>query len=85
MLFRSKKLGVNRLLVESPTMVHLFLKNGLMDELFINTSCIYVGGKALSIGQNYKSFESNYHPHIEILKLYMHSPHFMFTRYRVLK
>lgn len=78
------KIGIRRLLIESPTMTHIFIKEKLMDELFINTSGIYLGGQALSIGANQKSFSTKDFPCTELLTLHMHSPHFLFSRYRLI-
>lgn len=79
------KMGIKRLLVESPMMTHLLLEERLMDELFINISCLYVGGDALSIGKRGNSFTSKRHPHTELIHLSMHSPHFMYTRHRLME
>jgi riboflavin biosynthesis pyrimidine reductase len=78
------KIGIRRLLVESPTMTHIFIKEKLMDELFINTSGIYLGGQALSIGAHQNSFLTKDFPCTELLTLHMHSPHFLFSRYRLI-
>ena len=78
------RIGIRRLLIESPTMTHIFIKEKLMDELFINTSGIYLGGQALSIGTNQKSFTTKDFPCTELLTLHMHSPHFLFSRYRLI-
>lgn len=78
-----KKIGVNKLLIESPTVTHIFMQEKILDELFINQSGIYVGGSAISIGQNCNAFTSNYHPHTELISIYMHSPHFIYSRYRL--
>lgn len=78
------KIGIRRLLIESPTMTHIFIKERLMDELFINTSGIYLGGHALSIGGNQKSFSTKDFPCTELLTLHMHSPHFLYSRYRLI-
>jgi len=79
------KMGVKRLLIESPLMTHLYLKENLVDELFINISCLYVGGDAMSIGKRSDTFTSINHPHTELVRIYMHSPHFIYTRHRLVK
>ncbi|HAM63111.1 MAG: hypothetical protein A2Y20_10340 [Firmicutes bacterium GWF2_51_9] len=78
-----KKIGVDTLLVESPTVTHIFMKEGLMDELFLNQSGLYIGGDATSIGQRCVPFSSIVHPHTELVSIYMHSPHFIYCRYRL--
>ena len=77
--------GVHRVLVESPFITHLFLREGLMDELFINTSGVYVGGNALSLGKSGQSFLSQEHPHTSLMSMHVHSPHFLYTRYALMR
>lgn len=77
-----RAMGMEKVLVESPTYCHYLMEKGLLDEIFINTSCIFVGGTATSIGSQSKSFTSKDHPHSEIVSIHMHSPHFIYTRYK---
>ena len=78
-----RRMGIRRLLVESPTLAHIFIREQLLDELFLDYSCVYLGGSALTIGQRFPSFTSQDHPHTELLRVYMHSSHFMFFRHRL--
>lgn len=77
-------MGIEKALVESPTYCHHMMKEGLLDEIFINTSCLFVGGQATGIGTSSTSFTSTDHPHSEIVSIHMHSPHFIYTRYKML-
>lgn len=79
-----KVMGMDKVLVESPAYCHHMMKEELLDEIFIDTSCIFVGGKATSIGSNSQSFLSDYHPHSEIVSIHMHSPHFLYTRHKLI-
>lgn len=79
-----KKLGIHKLLVESPTLMHLFIEDELMDELFLNYSCVYLGGNSLSIGQRFTPFTSDKHPHTSLLSVFMHSSHFMYFRHKLI-
>ncbi len=79
-----KRLGIDNLLVESPTLMHIYMENEVMDELFFNYSCLYIGGKALTMGQVGKEFTSVNHPHTEIMSVHMHSPHFMYFRHKLI-
>ncbi len=79
-----RAMGMEKVLVESPTYCHYLMEKGLLDEAFINTSCIFVGGSATSIGSQSKAFTSEEHPHSEIVSIHMHSPHFVYTRYRLI-
>lgn len=78
-----RRLGICKLLVESPTLMHILVQDELMDELFLNYSCVYLGGNSLTIGQRFKAFDSSYHPHTELLSVYMHSPHYLYLRHRL--
>lgn len=62
-------MGIERLLIETPVYTHHLMMNGLMDELFLNYACIYVGGGAMSIGLHSKSCTSTDHPHTKMLSI----------------
>lgn len=77
-----KIMGVNKLLVESPSYVHHLISEGKLDELILNYSAVYIGGNAISLGNNMKSFTSENHPHTELLTIHMHSPSFLYFRHK---
>jgi riboflavin biosynthesis pyrimidine reductase len=79
-----RELGVENLLVESPTVTHIFMEEEMMDELFLNQSGIYVGGDALSVGNHNQPFTSFSHPHSRLLSIHMHSAHFIYMRYKLI-
>jgi len=79
-----KRMGVNRLLVESPTVTHFFIQEKLMDELFLDYSCVYLGGDAKSIGAGCRSFTSTDHPHTKLISIYMYNPHFLYFRHQLI-
>ncbi|MEG0329052.1 MAG: dihydrofolate reductase family protein [Longicatena sp.] len=79
-----KKMGINRLLVESPTVAHIFMQEKIMDELFLNYSCVYVGGKATSIGVNCNAFTSANHPHTKLVSIHMYNEHFIYLRHKLI-
>ena len=79
-----KQMGIDKLLVESPTLMHIFIQEQLLDELFLNYSCVYLGGDALTIGSRFPSFDSKHHPHTSLLRIYMHSSHFLYFRHQLL-
>ena len=56
----------------------------MMDELFFNYSCIYVGGQALTIGKFGKEFTSTDHPHTRMLSIHTHSDHFFYFRHQLM-
>lgn len=79
-----RAMGMEKVLIESPTYCHYLMQNGLLDEIFINTSGVFVGGRATSIGSQSRAFASKEHPHSAIVSIHMHSPHFIYTRYKLI-
>ncbi len=79
-----KRMGIDKLLVETPSYAHILTGEGLMDEMFLNYSCILIGGKALTIGQFGKEFTSKSHPHTRMLSIHSHSDHFFYFRHRLI-
>ncbi|MGL4561367.1 MAG: RibD family protein [Brevinema sp.] len=77
-----KYMGIDRLLVESPSYVHHLISEAKLDEIILNYSTVYIGGNAISLGNNMNSFTSENHPHTEILTLHMHSPSFLYFRHK---
>lgn len=84
LMYVLRRMGIERLLVETPTYMHYLVSQKLMDELFFNYSCIYVGGQALSIGKYGKEFTSADHPHTRMLSIHSHSDHFFYFRHQLL-
>lgn len=74
-------MGIEKVLIESPAYCHQLMQDGLLDEIFIDTSCIFVGGQATGIGSDKASFSSANHPHAEIVSMHLHGPNFFYTRY----
>lgn len=83
-LFIMKKFGLHKVLVETPSYMHYLVSQGMMDELFFNYSCIYVGGQALTIGKFGKEFGSKDHPHTRMLSIHSHSDHFFYFRHKLI-
>lgn len=79
-----KKMGINRLIVESPMYLSLLMKEKMLDEIFLNTSSIFIGGDALSISKSVGSFTIEEHPHTQVMTIHSHSDFFFYTRYKVL-
>jgi riboflavin biosynthesis pyrimidine reductase len=79
-----KSIGLNKILVESPTITHLLVQDQLMNEMFINQSGIYLGGDSLTIGSDFKGFETNQYPHTSLVSMHLHSKHFLYTRYKLI-
>ena len=83
-LYIMKKFGLDKVLVETPSYMHYLVSQKLMDELFFNYSCIYVGGQALTIGKFGKEFTSTDHPHTRMLSIHTHSDHFFYFRHQLM-
>jgi riboflavin biosynthesis pyrimidine reductase len=77
-----KLMGLDITIVESPSYCHSLLHDGLLDEISLNYSCVYVGGKAVGLGHGMEPFTSVNHPHTEMLSIHTHSPSFFYFRHR---
>ena len=78
-----KPLGVDTMLIESPTFLVSLMQEALLDELYLNTSTVFIGGGALSLGSRMDSFTLDSHPHCRIISIHSHSDYFFYTRYRM--
>lgn len=77
--------GVEKLLIESPGYGNYLIKQEMMDELFLNLSCVYIGGgDTMTLGKADKGFLSTYHPHTEVLSIHSYNPHFFFLRHKLI-
>lgn len=75
--------GVKRSLIETPTFLATLMREHLLDELFLNTSMIVIGGKSLTIGEHAPAFTVESHPHARVLTIHAHSDSFLYTRYKL--
>ncbi len=78
-----KKQGIDTIMIESPQFLVSLMKEGLLDELYLNTSSIFIGGDALSLGRNMPSFPFNNHPAGKVISIHSHSDYFFYTRYKM--
>ena len=76
-----KIMGIENLLIESPTYMYSLMDEGLLDETFINYSGIYGGGN-LSVGNDFP-FKVDRYPGGEILSIHIHSPYFLYNRVKL--
>ena len=79
----TKAMGIHNAMVESPSYCHSLLRQGLLDEMTLNYSCVYIGGTAPGFGMGMEPTTSLDHPHSEMLSLHMHSPSFFYFRHRL--
>ncbi|NQT60585.1 MAG: dihydrofolate reductase family protein [Bacteroidetes bacterium] len=78
-----KQSGVDTMLIESPTFLVSLMQEALLDELYINTSTVFIGGGALSLGNEMNPFTFNNHPHGKVISIHSHSDYFYYIRYRM--
>ncbi|MCX8515208.1 MAG: hypothetical protein ORN24_06525 [Burkholderiales bacterium] len=68
------------ILNESPYYHHLLTQHKLLDEIWLNYCCSYIGGNTTMLGQNQESFTTLNHPNTEILTLHHAGYHFLYSR-----
>jgi riboflavin biosynthesis pyrimidine reductase len=81
LLWLLRKLGLERLLIESPSYNWHLMANNSLDEFFINYSMVYAGG-SITPGTA-MPFSHETHPHAELLTLGTHQSNFIFTRQKI--
>ena len=78
MLYVLRRVGIELACSESPTYCGALMKNGFLDEYFINYSMLYAGG-TMSPGAIFPmSWQS--HPHAQLASIGVHGNGFLFTR-----
>ncbi|MBS4539783.1 dihydrofolate reductase family protein [Clostridium sp. D2Q-11] len=80
-LLKLKDLGLDKILVESPGLISILIKEQLMDEMFINYSCIYAGGD-LTLGKRIPFYRHDY-PGVDIMSLHIHKENFLYMRQKI--
>lgn len=81
LMYVLKKLGMERLCIESPTYTAHLMTLGFLDEYFINYSMVYAGGMmtpGYAVPQGYLN-----HAHSQLLSVGMHAASFLFTRQKL--
>jgi len=76
-------LGIKTILNESPFLHHILQDQKLLNEAWLNTSGVYIGGNITSLGQSQPPFNSTKHPHYTILSLHHIANNFLYTRYKI--
>ena len=82
MLAILRGLGIERLMIESPSYMTYLMSIGAMDEMFINYSSVFVGGK-VGFGA-FQHFSVNDHPHSQFLQINLHKENFLYTRQKLI-
>jgi riboflavin biosynthesis pyrimidine reductase len=81
LLYLLRKLGQERLLIESPSYNWHLMENDMLDEYFINYSMVYAGG-GITPGHS-RGFSHDGHPHAKLLTMGTHKSSFIFTRQKI--
>lgn len=81
LLYVLKRLGLEKLCVESPSYCAHLIQRQMLDEYFIDYSMVFVGG-GITPGQA-TPFGYQEHPHAELLSLGVHRNNFLFTRQKL--
>ena len=81
LLYLLRKIGLERLLLESPSYNWHLMEEGMLDEYFINYSMVYAGG-GITPGYN-RGFAHDSHPHAKLLTVGTHKSSFIFTRQKI--
>jgi len=81
LLFILKKMGLDKLIIESPSYMWHLMSIGAMDEMFINYSSVFVGGHKAPGA--FHAFSVDAHPHSQILTTAIHQSNFIFTRQKL--
>jgi riboflavin biosynthesis pyrimidine reductase len=76
-------IGISTILNESPYYHHKLLEEKLLNEIWLNYACSYIGGNVISLGDNQTSFETKNHPDTEILSLYHSGYNFLYSRQEI--
>jgi riboflavin biosynthesis pyrimidine reductase len=82
LLLALRRIGIEHLLIESPTYWWLLMGERMLDELFVNYSSVYIGG-ALTPGAA-AGHTSHDHPHAKFLFIGLHPDGFLFTRQKLI-
>lgn len=81
MMYILKKLGLEKLCVESPSYCAYMLKEQMLDEYFIDYSMVFVGGTTTP--GSFIAYGSKDHPHADLISLGIHKSNFLFTRQKL--
>ena len=76
--------GVNYMLIESPGFGDHLVHKKMLDEIFFNFSCVYIGGaNAMTMGKNSCGFTAECHPHARVLSIHVYNDFYFYFRYKM--
>ena len=76
--------GIEKLLIESPGYGHHLIQEKLLDEIFFNFSCVYIGGDGMTLGKNSKGFTPENHPYGRVLSVHNYNDFYFYFRYQMI-
>ena len=76
-----RALGMERVMIESPSYMTYLMSIGAMDEMFMNYSSVFAGGQ-VGFG-TFLSFSALDHPHSDFLQISLHGANFICTRQKM--
>ncbi len=82
LMYILKLLGIERLLIESPSYMTYLMSIESMDEMFMNYSSVFAAGK-IGFGA-FLDFGVNDHPHSDFVQISLHNVNFIATRQRMI-
>lgn len=82
LLYILKHLGMERLLIESPSYMTYLMSIASMDEMFMNYSSVFAAGK-IGFGA-FLDFGVNDHPHSDFIQIGLHNVNFIATRQKMI-
>lgn len=80
-LYVLRKLGLENICIESPTYTSHLMRQGWLDEYFINYSMLYAGGVMTPGYSNPSSYLD--HVHANLVSVGIHQSNFLFTRQKL--
>ena len=82
LLYLLKHLGLERVLVESPSYMTYLMSEACMDEMFMNYSSVFAAGK-IGFG-TFLDFSVKNHPHSDLIQIGLHKANFIATRQKMI-
>jgi len=81
LMYILRKIGIDHLLIESPTYMWLLMHQQMLDEFFVDYSTLFIGGPITpGYGNGFSYLD---HPHTQFLVIALHRNSFLFTRQKL--
>ena len=79
-----KKIGLDKIMIETPSYAHYLMQKRLLDEIFINQAGIYVGGPKFLNDDFDLAFNSDMPPQAKMITIHSYDSYFFAFRYRLI-